>query len=139
VDNAWFCKAESTQGTLAPGMYADLAVLSKDFFTVDQEQIKTIESFMTVVGGKIVYTDPQFTAASALFQPKPVNISPGWSPVKAYGGYQITGSHSWPITPITVISKNVGSTSTQSAIHGGSGGMHAKVNPQDFFMYGHDC
>jgi len=91
---------------------------------------------MTIVGGKIVYTDPTFTAASSVHQPKPVNISPIWSPVRAYGGYQLSGSHAWPSIPIDSAAVK---SSVPSGIQSGSGGMHAKVNPQDFFIYGHDC
>ena len=37
------------------GKLADLAVLSKDYMTVPVDQIGTIESLLTMVGGKIVY------------------------------------------------------------------------------------
>lgn len=43
-------------GSLEPGKLADLAVLSKDYMTVPADQIGGIESLLTMVGGKIVYT-----------------------------------------------------------------------------------
>ena len=42
-------------GTLEAGKLADLAVLTKDYMTVPVDQIGTIESVLTMVGGKIVY------------------------------------------------------------------------------------
>jgi predicted amidohydrolase YtcJ len=42
-------------GTLEPGKYADLAVLSKDVFKVRPEEIGQIRVWMTIVGGKIVF------------------------------------------------------------------------------------
>lgn len=47
--------AETQKGTLAPGMLADLAVLSQDIFTIPLEQFPNVRSVMTMVGGKIVY------------------------------------------------------------------------------------
>jgi len=37
------------------GKFADLAVLSKDYMTIPIDQVHTIESVLTMVGGKIVY------------------------------------------------------------------------------------
>lgn len=45
---------EREKGTLAPGMLADLAVLSADVFTAPPEAIASIRSVMTMLGGKIV-------------------------------------------------------------------------------------
>ena len=42
-------------GTLEPGKFADLAVLSGDIFKVLPEQIGRIRVWMTMVGGKIVF------------------------------------------------------------------------------------
>jgi predicted amidohydrolase YtcJ len=52
--SAWFSHDEDTRGSLQVGKLADLAVLSKDYMTVPVEQIGTIESLLTMVGGKIV-------------------------------------------------------------------------------------
>ncbi len=43
------------KGDIRVGMFADLAVLDQDYFTVDDEEIKNIEAEMTIVDGKIVY------------------------------------------------------------------------------------
>lgn len=55
IGSAWFSFDEAKRGSLEPGKLADLAVLSKDYLTVPLEQIETIESLLTLVGGKIVY------------------------------------------------------------------------------------
>jgi predicted amidohydrolase YtcJ len=50
--------AESTEhekGTLAPGMLADLAVLSQDIFTIPAEALPDTRSVLTLVGGKVVH------------------------------------------------------------------------------------
>jgi predicted amidohydrolase YtcJ len=47
--------AEKDKGSLEPGKLADLAVLSKDFFTVDAAELPKTESVLTIVDGKIVY------------------------------------------------------------------------------------
>jgi predicted amidohydrolase YtcJ len=47
--------AENEKGTLAPGMLADLAVLSQDIFTVLPGQLPGTRSVMTVIGGRIAY------------------------------------------------------------------------------------
>ena len=46
--------AEREKGTLAPGMLADIAVLSQDIFTVPARALPGTTSVLTIVGGKIV-------------------------------------------------------------------------------------
>jgi predicted amidohydrolase YtcJ len=53
--SAWLAHAERDRGSLEVGKLADFAVLSKDYLTVPVAEIGSIESVMTVVGGKIVY------------------------------------------------------------------------------------
>lgn len=48
--------AENKKGRLKPGYYADLVLLDKDIFTIPHDQIKTIKPFLTMVGGKIVFS-----------------------------------------------------------------------------------
>jgi len=47
--------AEKEKGTLAPGMLADFAVLSKDIFTVPPAELGDVQSVLTVVGGKVAF------------------------------------------------------------------------------------
>jgi len=55
IGSAWFSFDENKRGSLEPGKLADLAVLSKDYMTAPLDQISSIESLLTMVGGKIVY------------------------------------------------------------------------------------
>lgn len=55
--SAWFTHDEGQRGQLAPGMLADLAVLSDDILTMPVERISTLTSLLTMVGGRIVYAD----------------------------------------------------------------------------------
>jgi predicted amidohydrolase YtcJ len=47
--------AERDKGTLAPGMLADLAVLSQNIFTVPARALPGTSSVLTLVGGKVAY------------------------------------------------------------------------------------
>lgn len=54
-NNAFIVFQEANLGSLAPGKYADLLVLDRDYFTVPADSIKDLKPVMTMVGGKIVY------------------------------------------------------------------------------------
>jgi predicted amidohydrolase YtcJ len=83
VGSSWFSTEEDKKGAIVPGQLADLAVLSADYFSIPEEEIKRLESVLTIVGGKIVYAAQEF----AKLAPPPPPASPDWSPVKHYGGY----------------------------------------------------
>ena len=53
--NAFFVFQEGNLGSLAPGKYADLLVLDRDYLTIPADEIKDIKPMMTMVGGKVVY------------------------------------------------------------------------------------
>ena len=53
--NAHILFQEGNLGSLAPGKYADLLVLDRDYLTVAVSQIKAIKPLLTMVGGKVVY------------------------------------------------------------------------------------
>ncbi|MEA2962599.1 MAG: hypothetical protein QOI46_2697 [Alphaproteobacteria bacterium] len=53
--NAIFLFQEGNLGSLAPGKYADLLVLDRDYLTVPDSEIKDIRPLVTMVGGKLVY------------------------------------------------------------------------------------
>jgi predicted amidohydrolase YtcJ len=53
--SAWFAFDEGRRGSLMPGMLADLTMLNEDYFSVPIEKIGSIESLLTMVGGRIVY------------------------------------------------------------------------------------
>lgn len=55
----WAAKSlgeEKLKGTIEPGKYADMTVLSDDIMTIDPEKIRDIRINKTIVGGKIVYS-----------------------------------------------------------------------------------
>lgn len=83
VGPAWFVQQENEMGRIAPGQLADFALLSKDYFTIPEDQIKTISSVLTVVDGRVVYGAQNY----AELAPKLPPTLPQWSPVKHYGGH----------------------------------------------------
>ena len=82
--SAWMSNEEKVKGAIKPGQYADLVVLPRDYFTMDIEQVKNLESELTIVNGKVVYAAGAYEALA----PQLPAISPAWSPVKYFGGYQ---------------------------------------------------
>jgi predicted amidohydrolase YtcJ len=56
--NDWFLNADGKIGSIEPGTYGDLIVLSDDYFDaarVSDEKIKDIYSVLTIVNGKVVH------------------------------------------------------------------------------------
>ena len=80
--SAWFSGEGAVKGALVEGEYADLAVLSDDYFQVEPENIQWIESVFTVLGGRVVYAGAEFKHDDPALPP----ASPDWSPVKRFGG-----------------------------------------------------
>ncbi|GAA3073692.1 hypothetical protein GCM10020254_16900 [Streptomyces goshikiensis] len=79
---------EDVKGTLREGCYGDLAILSQDYFTVPEAAIADIEAVLTVVGGRIVYASAEYEGLDEAVPP----VSPAWSPVAHFGGYQAAGA-----------------------------------------------
>jgi predicted amidohydrolase YtcJ len=63
--SAWFAHDENRRGRLMPGMLADLAVLSDDYFSAPVSDIAKIKSLLTIVGGQIVYAAGPFSDLDA--------------------------------------------------------------------------
>lgn len=89
--SAYFSGEERVKGTIAPGMYADFAILDRDCMSVNEREARNTTSLLTSLGGKIVYAAQAFKSHS----PPDLPISPDWSPVKRFGGYQ----HAAALTP----------------------------------------
>lgn len=81
--SSWFSNEQGKKGRIQEGMLADLAVLSADFFSIDEEAIKSIEAVFTIVGGKIVYGQAEFGPLA----PPPIPVLPDWSPVAKVAGH----------------------------------------------------
>ncbi len=58
INAAYAAFEEDLKGSLAPGKLADLAVLSNDLFSVPEQEILKTEVLITILGGKIVYLNP---------------------------------------------------------------------------------
>jgi len=54
-EGAYLTFEEDVKGTLEPGKYADIAVLSDDPLTVEEDRIAEITAELVLTGGKIVY------------------------------------------------------------------------------------
>lgn len=83
VGSAWFSSDQDKKGAIKAGQLADLAVLSGDYFSVAEEEIKTLESVLTVVGGKVVYGAGEYTPLA----PPRLPVLPEWSPVANVAGH----------------------------------------------------
>jgi predicted amidohydrolase YtcJ len=80
---AWFEHQENEKGRIAPGNLADFALLSADYFTVPEGEIKNISSVLTIVDGRVVFGTGKYSNLS----PKLPEPLPEWSPIKYFGGY----------------------------------------------------
>ena len=54
VGSAWFSQEEVLKGRLKLGQYANLAGLNAPYLDVDDEDLCSIESELTVMGGRII-------------------------------------------------------------------------------------
>jgi predicted amidohydrolase YtcJ len=78
--SAWFSSESSRKGRLSVGQFADLAVLSDDYFQVDEDRIRDIDSVLTVVGGRIVHGAGEFSSLGPPLPPP----SPDWAPSRRF-------------------------------------------------------
>jgi len=74
---------EDKKGTLQAGKLADLVILSGDYFSMPADEVKNLESLLTMVGGKVVYGAGPYSSMDAPALP----ALPDWLPLKQYGGY----------------------------------------------------
>lgn len=88
VGSSWLSTEDGKKGALIPGQLADLAVLSADYFVIPDQDIKRLESHLTIVGGRVVYAKGEF----AKLAPPELPVSPDWSPVTKYRGYAKSSS-----------------------------------------------
>jgi hypothetical protein len=81
--SSWFSTEEEVKGSLAPGQFADFAVLSADYFSIPEQDIKSLHSVLTVVNGDIVYAAEDFSDLA----PPRLPVALDWAPTVHYGGY----------------------------------------------------
>ncbi|WP_049237286.1 amidohydrolase family protein [Moraxella canis] len=81
---AWFSNEEGKRGRIEEGQFADFIIPSKDYFSVTDEELPHLTSHLTVVGGKVVFGDDEFSSLDE--NPLPPAM-PEWSPTRRFGGY----------------------------------------------------
>jgi predicted amidohydrolase YtcJ len=84
VGNTWFSNEEGKKGQIAVGQLADLAVLSGDYLRVPEDEIPHLGSVLTLLGGKVVHGEGDYSKLAPALPPP----MPDWSPVRTFGGYQ---------------------------------------------------
>jgi predicted amidohydrolase YtcJ len=61
-NTAFAANDDDRRGTLEPGKFADLAVLSADYLTAPVKEVGRIKSLLTMVGGNVVYAAAPFSS-----------------------------------------------------------------------------
>ena len=79
----WFSTEDGIKGGLFAGQLADFAVLTGDYFTIPEEEIKDLQSALTVLGGEVVYANDDFSHMA----PAALPAASDWLPTVHYGGY----------------------------------------------------
>ena len=64
LGSAWFALEEDALGSIEEGKLADLVVLSDDYLTVPDDDLRSLTSVLTLIGGEVVYSDGSFVACS---------------------------------------------------------------------------
>ena len=64
LNNAYASFMEKELGSITPGKFADITVLSKDIMTIPESEIPTARVVFTIVGGKVKYQRTAKTASS---------------------------------------------------------------------------
>ncbi len=126
--SSWFSTETGKKGALKVGQYADFTVLPRDMMEIPEDELKDLYSVLTVVGGQIVHASEDFKPLA----PAPLPISPDWSPVRQFGGYQ----HRKATRPVTgnaildAISQHLCACGKACQIHGHAhGGSYASDVP----------
>ncbi|MFV8326238.1 amidohydrolase [Flavobacterium sp. ZS1P14] len=122
--SAWFSQEQAKKGDIRTGMFADLVVLDRDYFNIGDEDIKKIEADLTIVDGKIVYANGDFSS----FSPPNIPILPDWSPTNSYNGYPARSNFQ------SIVEKNSKATAKPgltSQIHSCSGSCDVHAHSHD--------
>jgi hypothetical protein len=61
-------------------------LLSADYFTIPENEIKDISSVLTVMDGRVVFGTGNYSSLAPILP----EVIPAWSPVKYFGGYYNT-------------------------------------------------
>ena len=74
---AWISSEENKKGTLEAGKLADLVVLDGDYFSMPVDEVKDLESLLTMVGGKVVYAAGPYSQLDAPPLPVAARLAAG--------------------------------------------------------------
>lgn len=107
--SAWFSGEQDVKGAITVGQYADLAVLSGDYFSIPAEDIKDLTSVLTMVGGEVVHGLRGFGNLAPPLPP----ASPDWSPVRSYSAHHHVNAGS-----------GLSAKTTHCCAHHGRGHLH---------------
>jgi len=69
--SAWYTFDDADLGSIEVGKLADLVVVSDDYLTVPDEEIRTLSSVLTLIGGRIVYADAEFAVLVTAVEDQP--------------------------------------------------------------------
>ncbi len=62
--SAWHTFDDERLGSIEVGKLADLVVLSDDYLSVPEDEIRTLSSVLTIIDGRIVHTAAEFSDLS---------------------------------------------------------------------------
>jgi len=57
VGSAYAEFSEKEKGTIIPGKFADMVILSRDIFKIDPKEIESAKVVLTIIDGRVVYED----------------------------------------------------------------------------------
>ncbi|MBI4443736.1 MAG: amidohydrolase family protein [Acidobacteria bacterium] len=63
---AWHLWKENHIGSIEKGKWADLVVIDRDYLTQPEDDISEINPLLTIVGGKIAYSEPTYASGVGL-------------------------------------------------------------------------
>ena len=81
--SSWFSTEDGSKGGLFAGQLADFAVLTSDYFSIPDEEIRNLQSALTVLNGEVVYANSDFSS----YAPPALPLALDWAPTAHYGGY----------------------------------------------------
>ena len=127
-NTTWFTREEGLKGRIEAGQYADLAVLSADYFEVAEDTIQDIESVLTIVGGRVVHGAGSLAPLAPSLPP----AMPNWSPTRSAPGYKgrLRAEAVPAANPRTMLAKLAAACGCGTAC-GVHGHAHAWARPND--------
>ena len=67
INNAYAAREEDEKGSIVAGKLADFTILDRDLTAIPAAEIKDVRVLGTIVGGRVVYADPELEELEELF------------------------------------------------------------------------